>query len=144
MARQPIEFDANDDFARLVLAGVGESPEAKPCAYYNQDGDCIEFLFSTESYYAERIDKLVTVYYGRESGQIVGSLIKGVRRFLQEILDASPGFVIDLQDGRIRLEHLFSAGMWKHGDPVARVTYKKLRDAADRARLEVELPAVSC
>ena len=67
------------DFADVVMEAASSAETFEPMAVYDQDGDCIEFLFSNESYYAQRFDSLVTVYYGRESGEIVGSLIKGVK-----------------------------------------------------------------
>lgn len=135
--------DFNDslesDFARSVLSLAAETTPVGPRAFYNKDGDCIEFFISDESFYAERIDGLVTVYYGQESGEIVGSLIKGVKRFVEQMTKSSPGFVIEIEDGPVRLAHLFTAGMWKQGDSVMRKAYKKLRDAAEESSAEVEL-----
>lgn len=72
---------------------AASSAEAfKPMAVYDRDGDCIEFLFSNESYYAQRFDSLVTVFYGRESGEIVGSLIKGVKTLIKDVLKHTPAF----------------------------------------------------
>jgi hypothetical protein len=118
-------------FDEMLAAAATASP-AVPAVFYNEDGDCIEFLISTEGFYAERVDKLLTVFYGRESGEIVGSLIKGVKRFIAEMAQSGPGFAIDVQDGRVRLSHLFSAGMRKHGDRVKVRCYQKLRTLAEQ------------
>lgn len=140
MTRPEVQIDINDAFGQMVLAGAVDSPPPCPRAFYNEDGDCIEFLISNQGYRMERIDKLVTVYYGRETGEIVGALLKGVKRFVREYLKDSPGFAIDVQDGHVRLACLFTAGMWKQGDKVRLHTYKKLRDEADHADLSVDVP----
>ena len=59
---------------------------------------------------AERIDSLVTVYIGRESNEVVGSLIKGVSSYIKGVVDRFPGFKIEIEDGRIKLNSL--AGSW--------------------------------
>jgi len=140
MKRPEVAIDINDEFGQMVLDGCAESPPNKPRVFYNVDGDCIEFLVSNEGYYQERIDKLVTVYYGRESGAIVGGLFKGVKRFVREILVEHPGFAIEVQDGGVRLGCLFTAGMWQQGDRVRLLTYKKLRDAANQLDVSVQVP----
>src|SRR5690606_15944876 len=109
-------IDVNDELSQKLLAGAAKVPLAKPRAYYDEDGDCIEFLFSDESYYAERMDCLLTVYYGRDSREVVGSLIKGVRRFIGEVREHAPGFKVEFRDGKVRLKHIFTAGLWKRGD----------------------------
>lgn len=127
-----------DDF---VLSRVKPDAEFRPHVYYDRDGDCIEFLVTNEPFYGERIDSLVTVYYGEQSHDIVGSLIKGVQRFIRQVTEKVPGFKIEVQDGRIRLEHLFTARLW-HGEPPSPqivLTYKKLRDVAERVDAAAEL-----
>src|SRR5579885_1246925 len=112
------EGESMADFERTVMGLAAATPPQSPRAFYNRYGDCIEFLISNESFYAERVDDLLTVYYGQESREIVGSLLKGVGRLFAEFAKSSPGFVIDVEDGRIRLSHLLTAGMWKHGDEI--------------------------
>ncbi len=130
------EVNRNDDFATSLLEGVSE-PETVPQAFYNKDGDCIEFLISNESYYAERVDDLLTVYHSQESDDIVGSLVKGVSTFVRHVLQASPGFAIEIQDGEMCLTHLFTAGMWQSGDDVRVQAYKRLRDSAGEHHVSV-------
>jgi hypothetical protein len=131
----------SSDFADLVLSKVDRGREFAVQVEYDPDGDCIEFLVSDEDFYAERIDALVTVYYGRESGQIIGSLVKGVSKLVKSLLERYPGFRIDIQDGRIRLEHLFTAKLWSECEQnnVAVVAYRKLRDVAEKADASAEL-----
>jgi hypothetical protein len=129
-------------FNELVLSKVSPGGSFRPMATYDADGDCIDFLTSNESYRAERIDSLVTVYYGRESKEIIGSLIKGVSKFVREVVERSPGFKIEIRDGRIKLVHLFTAGLWGFqegpGGPRA-ITYQKLREAAEKAGAEADV-----
>jgi hypothetical protein len=64
------------EFEQFALDGpVTEAGDFQPIAHHDPDGDCIEFIASDESYYAQRLDSLVTVYIGRETGEIVGSFI---------------------------------------------------------------------
>jgi hypothetical protein len=130
------------NFAEEVLARVPAQPPVFPQVNYDPDGDCIEFLVSDESFYAKRIDALTTIYYGQESNGVVGALITGVRKFLAQVVTRSPGFRVDIQDGRVRLEYLFTAKLWaQSGDPgVPEVfVYRILRDKAAETKAEVEL-----
>jgi hypothetical protein len=135
----------NQAFAKLVTSKAKRrTGPFQPIARYDRDGDCIEFIARPDPFYAERIDKLVTVYYSEETGEIVGSLIKGVSRFQKEMSKKLPGFVIVLQDGRVRLDHIFLAGLWsaKAKDQDVRVlTYKKLIEVAGDTAAEAELLA---
>jgi hypothetical protein len=134
-----------NEFADLAMARVEPARPFETQVLYDPDGDCIEFLISNEGFFAERIDSLVTVYYGRESGEIVGSLIKGVRRIIASLSQKLPGFKIDVEDGRLRLEHLFTAQLWASpsAEPDVGVVYRKLRQAAERADAEADLCVAS-
>jgi hypothetical protein len=125
---------SDNDFEQAVLEAAAQAGEFCPLAVYDPDGDCIEFLISNESYRAERFDCLVTIYYGRESGKIVGSLIKGVKTFIRDVLKKSPGFKIEIHDSKLKLVHLFTARMWACADDPGGTEvriYKTLRDAAE-------------
>ncbi len=99
----------SNQFAAEMLRLAKEAPPFKPEAYYDPDGDCIEFLVKPDSFYARRLDDLVTVYYSHETGEIVGSLIKGVTSFCKKLLADRPGARIVIHEGRIKIEHLFLA-----------------------------------
>ncbi len=135
---------ANEDsFTAFVLSRVEPGRPFVPQVHYDRDGDCIEFLTSDDPFYGERIDSLVTVYYSEETKQIVGSLIKGVKHFIQDIIKKVPGFRIEVEDGRIRLEHIFTARLW-YVDPQKEcpgivLTYRKLRDVAEKVAAEADL-----
>ena len=74
------DIDLNDAFTKALMSQVPAEPPPTPLIFLNHDGDCIEVLVSNDNYRAERIDSLVTVYWNRESGELVGALVKGIRR----------------------------------------------------------------
>lgn len=136
---------ANDEFAEAVMNLGGPDKPFKPGVIYIPEGDCLECIFSNDDYYAERIDGLVTVYYSRESGQIVGSLIKGIRSFCKRMLETNPGFGIVIEDGTVKLEHVFLAhvlNLPKDCDKLVALTYRKLIAKAEEADLDVDLDCV--
>ena len=97
------------EFAKRMMLLAKPAAQFRQTAVYEPDGDCIEFLTNPDPFYAERVDELVTVYYSQETGEVIGSLIKGVSRFCKELSEKLPGFRIVVEDGPIRLEHLFLA-----------------------------------
>ena len=134
---------SNSEFADRVREIAGESREFSPSATYDPDGDCIEFIAKPDSFYAERIDDLVTVYYSHETNEIVGSLVKSVSKFIASILEKMPGFKIEIQDGTVRLEHIFLAKLW-FSDPgektIAGIRYKKLIEIAEEHKVTAHVP----
>jgi len=132
----------NEEFALEVLSQVPADQRFLPTAVYDADGDCIEFIAAPDSFYAERVDTLVTVYRSQETDEIVGSLIKGVSKFLRGVLQRTPGFRIEIQEGRIKLVHLFTAKLWTEEiDPktVPGIAYRELRQVAEETGTEVEM-----
>ncbi|MBS3821586.1 MAG: hypothetical protein GVY16_03650 [Planctomycetes bacterium] len=139
--------DSSDNqFSRVVMelfdSASVDVPEI-PLVTYIPEGDCIEFVFSGDNYYAERIDGLVTVYYSEANGEIVGSLIKGVRSFLQKVSQTLPSFRITIKDGTTKLEHIFLASLWAkepNTDDVKTVrAYEKLIAEAENHQAEASL-----
>src|SRR4051812_37562252 len=98
----------NHDFEQFVLSGPVADAPFGATSYYDPDGDCFEFVASDESYRAERLDSLVTVYIGRETKEVVGAMIKGVSKFVRETLQHYPGFKIMIRDGKVELKFLFT------------------------------------
>ena len=131
---------SNANFAAEVMRLAEPIGEFKPVATYDPDGDCIEFLAKPDAFYAERVDDLVTVYYSQETNQVIGSLIKGVHGFMAQ----HPGLKVDIQDGRMRLVHLFRAKVWNKTNPqsVEVRTYRKLIEVAQEASVEADLVGV--
>jgi hypothetical protein len=133
---------SNSEFARRMMLLAQPASEFAPTATYDSDGDCIEFLAKPDPFYAERIDDLVTVYYSQETGEVVGSLIKGVSKFCRDVLEKMPGFQIEIQDGPIRLKHIFLVRMWSepHGrEDMVTLTYRKLIAVSSDTVVEGEL-----
>jgi len=135
---------SNNAFAKKMIGLARPAIAFRPEAHYDPDCDCIEFLVSPEAFYGERVDELVTVYYGQESRQIVGALIKGASKFCKRLLDKLPGFVIEIRDGRVRLACVFRARLWSlenTSDEMLVITYRKLITIAEQSQAEVELCA---
>jgi hypothetical protein len=127
-------------FAEMLELAALKPAGQYPFVSYDEDGDCIEFIVKGVSHYAKRIDALTTIYHSQENDEVVGSFIKGVRKFLREQMTRSPGFAVEITDGRIRLTHIFTAKMWSSGAKTPELfIYKVLRDKADKGNVEVEL-----
>jgi hypothetical protein len=130
------------DFADRMMQLAKPGEKFEPSATYDKDGDCIEFLVSSDSFYAERVDDLVTVYYSQGTGEIIGSLIKGVSAFCKKMTETMPGFAIEIKDGRIQLVHIFRAKLWtsqSDATGIRTLTYQKLIQAAEESDLETEM-----
>jgi hypothetical protein len=132
----------NSDFAKRMMLLAQPAENFRPTATYDPDGDCIEFLAKPDSFYAERIDDLVTVYYSQETDEVVGSLIKSVSKFCRDMLEKMPGLRIEIHDGPVRLQHIFRARMWSGNfDPndMATLTYRKLIEVSRETVIDGEL-----
>ena len=130
------------EFAERVMGMAEPSEPFESQVTYNPDGDCIEFIASPDNFYAERVDGLVTVYYSERTGQVIGSLIKGVRSFCDRMLKTNPGFGIEIRDGKVRLKHLFLAHLWnmsEQAEDITVITYEKLGELADKVDATAEL-----
>lgn len=136
----------NKEFSDAVLKIAGEVKPFQPLAIYDPDGDCIEFFYRQDEFRAERIDDLVTVYYSEDTNEIIGSLIKGVSKFIRDVCEQLPGLRIEVKDGPVRLEHLFLASKWTKAnqDQIAVVTYEKLAELAGRADVRTKLASADC
>src|SRR5262245_34116816 len=100
---------SNAEFAKRMMLLARPAEKFQPTATYDPDGDCIEFLVKPDPFHAERVDDLVTVYYSQVTGEVIGSLLKGVSAFCKKMTERLPGFRIEIRDGRVRLVHLFQA-----------------------------------
>lgn len=133
---------SNEEFAKRMMLLARPAEQFEPTATYDPDGDCIEFLAKPDPFYAERVDDLLTVYYSQESGEVIGSLLKGVTRFCKQMLEKMPGFRVEIHDGRIRLVHIFRARLWSskfHPQDLPALVYRKLIEVADDAEVDTEL-----
>jgi hypothetical protein len=131
----------NDDFAKRLFDIAKPQPFDRPAAYYNRAGDCIEFLAKPDRFYATRVDDLVTVYYSEESGEVIGSVIKGIR----DLLAKHPSMEVIIQSGRVQLSHLFIAGAMVSGIQMSehtRLIYRELIQRAEESQVEAEICTV--
>lgn len=105
------------DYVLGIAGSVEESPEF-PQINVCDEGDCIEIFFAKDNYYAERIDKLVTVYLlqsdEKESSRIVGVVIKNVKSFICHMANKSAGFRADVKHRELQLSYLLAAIAWSH------------------------------
>jgi hypothetical protein len=137
---------SNEEFAKRMMLLARPAEQFEPTATYDPDGDCIEFLAKPDPFYAERVDDLLTVYYSQETGEVIGSLLKGVSRFCKQMLEKMPGFDVEVHDGRIQLVHFFRARLWSSNlnpQDLPALVYRKLIEVADDAEVEAELCLVS-
>ena len=133
---------SNEEFAKRMMLLARPAEQFEPTATYDPDGDCIEFLAKPDPFYAERVDDLLTVYYSQETGEVTGSLLKGVSRFCKQMLEKMPGFRVEIHDGRIRLVHIFRARLWfskLHPQDLPALVYRKLIEVADDAEVDAAL-----
>lgn len=125
----------NESVVEWARQEFGEPTKFTPRAYYNSDGDIIEFLVSNEAYYARRIDGWVTVYHAESNDELVGGLIKSVRGHL---LKKFPGLKIDFVGNKVRVECLLRAQAWQTGDELLQRTYKDLIERTGSISAEMQ------
>lgn len=77
----------------------------RPRAWYNQSGDTLEVVLSSEEELEERIDDVVALLRGAESKKIIGFTIKRLSRFLKD--NASVKIVFRSRE--VSFEALFTA-----------------------------------
>ena len=101
---------SDQEFTARIFEIAGEPVEHfEPFAFHNTAGDCIEFFVAQEDYFVERIDDYLTLYLDMDTEQIVGFVIKNVKRILERLAShkTATAFVID--DGKLRLRSLFTS-----------------------------------
>lgn len=134
---------SSSTFADSCLSGMEDRAGFEPHAFHNREGDCVEWYFMPDSFHAERIDDLVTVFVSRETDEPVGAMIKNVRKFVDEIQESAPGFKRECRGEGIKIEYLLTAGLWRRGDTEedAVAIYFHLREVADKSDVRVDLAA---
>ena len=105
----------------------------EPFAFYNADGDCLEFFAKGEKYYGERIDDYVTVYRAVESNEIIGSVIKNVRALCKELSVTRPRIEIIIEDDQICIQHLFF--LWWMSRAESAPVYQTLTELAVNSQI---------
>ncbi len=132
----------NAEFERFVLS-LSPAEQFTPRAFHNVDGDCIELIFSPESYFAKRLTDTLTILIGEESGKPIGLLLKGVRGFLRRMMQRHPGLKIEIEENKcIRSDYFISLVMWDPDDDESRAIFHvmhQIRELAGREDPPVRL-----
>ena len=99
---------SDQEFAARIFDIAGEQVEHfEPFVFNNTDGDCIEFFVSDDNYYGERIDDYLTVYHSQETAEIVGFVIKNVKRMFDRLSQQRSAMEFVIDDGKVQLRSLF-------------------------------------
>ena len=140
---------SEQEFTAKVLEIAGKPVERfKPFAFHNTDGDCIEFFVSPDDYFAERIDDYLTLYLDMDTEQIVGFVVKNVKRIMDRLSASKTATAFVIDDGKVCLRSLFNSMFLldKNGGQDRELIvreYVKAVKAAESSRLdEVEIGAV--
>lgn len=122
-------------FSEWILSNKPEASDERrfPIVYQDGEGDRAEFLLTGEDRIAERVDSRLTIYRGRESGEITGGAIKGVKGLTARLLSEFSGFAFCVTEGRVSLELVFAAALLKETDEMLAMHYRKV---FDRLRLD--------
>lgn len=131
------------DFENWVLSGDNSENVTRefPQVYSDHDGDRLEFVLSDEDRIADRIDHRLTVYRGRESGEIVGGSIKGLAGLGSRLLAEFDGFAFCISEGKANLALIFAAAALKQSDQVLAMHYQSVFDRLSMTRIEVAVNA---
>ena len=101
---------SHQEFINRIFEIAGEPVEHfEPFAFHNTDGDCIEFFVLPDDYFAERIDDYLTLYLDMDTEQIVGFVIKNVKRILDRLSRQRQAMAFVVDDGIVALRSLFVA-----------------------------------
>ena len=81
----------------------------EPFAFYNKAGDCIEFFVTQDDYFMDRVDDYLTLYRDMDTEQIVGFVIKNVKRIIERLSKQKSAMEFVIDDGKAKLRCLFAA-----------------------------------
>lgn len=99
--------DLTDFFSEL-----SDPPGFKAEPWYNRSGDCLEFHFAEDEYYAERVDDVLTAYRAIDDDRVVGCQVKGVSALFEKFGD----FGVRVQTREVQLALLFFVSHLMGGD----------------------------
>ena len=138
---------SKQEFIDLIFEIAGEpTGNFKPFAFHNKTGDCIEFFVTQDDYFAERVDDYLTLYLEMDTEEIVGFVVKNVKRIVDRLSRQKSAMAFVIDDGKAKLRCLFAA-MFANGRPdldekralVVR-EYRRVAEIAESNHLdEVEL-----
>ena len=131
----------NEEFQNLVLSKADRG-SFKPLVNYDPDGDTLEVLISNESHRIQNTDdRFIKVYCGRDSGDVTGVRISGIKRFITDIEKESPDIHLEVHNGRFKVAYLFRAirEKSKKGKMTLGVLIKRLEEFAEEHGLEANI-----
>jgi len=70
-----------EEFEAFMSIGIAKAEDFRPIVERNEDGHCIEFFRTNESFVGKWIDERLTLYVGLESGKVIGGIISGIDDF---------------------------------------------------------------
>lgn len=122
-----------NDLEKELIEEFGEPVEAfQPHAYYDPDGDCMEFQVGNNPFHARRLDNWVTIYYDDETDEIVGGQIKNV----QQLISIYPGIDIDFIGNAVKVSIILRASAWRVGDKTIKAAYKTVIELTEQSITE--------
>jgi hypothetical protein len=95
--------------ARLFEIAGKPTGDFKPFAFHNTAGDCIECFVSQGDYFAERVDNYLTLYLAEGTDEIIGFVIKNVKRIINRIAKQKSAMAFVIGERRANLRCLFYA-----------------------------------
>jgi hypothetical protein len=116
------------------------SPPDKNDDFFYQDleGDFVEFFEERDAYYAEYVDRRLTVYRSRNTHNVIGAKLSQV----SELLENAPGIRLEVRDDAVSLEVLFKASCWTAETKIedaTHVLYKRVNEIASRMHRRAKL-----
>lgn len=100
--------DINKNFKKLCNYLINEFFNNKIFISHNKKDDSAEFIIKIDKYYTKCIDKLLSVYYNKKTNEIVGGMIKGISKQLQEADEQNlKGFVVEINTKDKTFGHVF-------------------------------------
>lgn len=128
-----------DNFQNWLSTEIAETPAERifPMVFDDHDGDRVEFFLTDEDRIAERVDARLTIYRGRETGEIVGGAIKGLRNLHQRLSVEFDAFAFFIKEGRINLSFIFAAEMLKQSNEVLAMHYQSVFEKLSLTKIEV-------
>lgn len=121
-----------------MAQNLSEYLKTHPCKgfdkspHYFPNGDFVKYFFRDERAYSHRLDDVVTVYLGMESGELVGCKIKGVKH----ILESAGNFGVLVDGETIKLGLFFFSGAAIAKDEFQKQLYEKLKHFTKDATLD--------
>lgn len=132
--------------ARLFEIAGEPTGHFEPFVFHNKAGDCFEFFVTQDDYYAARVDDYLTLYLEMETDEIVGFVIKNVKRIIEKLSSNKMAMEFVIDDGKIQLRSLFTAMFTGPDEPkrekLVREYRKVVRIAEEMKIDEVELAGV--